>query len=385
MVNLSEESDEDEVMKNQSEKSNANIASSWQSVTTKKRKRIESPKKTKRIDSRDIPTISSNNNRYAELDIEEDNEDNNEKTTPKPPPIYIPNVQNINLMITKLSDIISSTEFSYKSLREGQVRLMIKSVDSYRKIIKYLDTCNINFHTYQLKQERAYRVVIKGLHPTTPPEDIKAELLSLGHSVRSVTNVRSRVSKEPLSMFYVDLDPDPKNKSIYETNYINHAVVKIEPPLRTNDLVQCYRCQQFGHTKAYCKKPYRCVKCGLDHPTIECKKAIDTPPRCVHCMLNHTANYKGCRVYQNLVSNRINNQSQHSNTQRNYNVTKNSTDFPQLNNSYNCQANQNRFNVSFSETVRASNVNQDSRLDRLEKMVENLMNMMSMLMTKLCN
>ena len=54
-------------------------------------------------------------------------------------------------------------------------------------------------------------------------------------------------------MFFVDLDPNPINKAIYEIKYINPTVIKIEPPRRTNDLMQCHRCQQFGHTKAYCK------------------------------------------------------------------------------------------------------------------------------------
>ena len=91
---------------------------------------------------------------------------------------------------------------------------MIKSVDAYRKVIKYLEGSNINFHTYQLKQERSYRVVIKGIHHTTPTEDIKAQLIVKGYPVRSVTNVKSRVSKDPLSMFFVDLDPNPNNKTI---------------------------------------------------------------------------------------------------------------------------------------------------------------------------
>lgn len=262
---------------------------------------------------------------------------------------------------------------------------MIKDVESYRNVIKYLENSKINYHTYQLKQERSYRVVVKGLHPTTPTEDIKAELLHQGHSVRSVVNIKSRVSKEPLSMFFVDLDPNPNNKTIYETKYICHALVKIEPPLRANDLVQCHRCQQFGHTKSYCKRPFRCVKCGMDHPTVECKKTIDTPPRCVHCLMNHTANYRGCRVYQSIVSNRTNRQQQYSNVHGHFNFNLNSKEYPRLGNEINNNLNQNKFTTSFSEAVKSSNGNDNSRLDRLEKMMENLMNIISMLMAKLCN
>ena len=86
---------------------------------------------------------------------------------------------------------------------------------------------NISFHTYQLKQEKAYRIVVKGLHHTTSTEDIKAELILLGHQVRSIINVKSRSTKEPLSMFFVDLDPNPNNKKIYEIKHLNNAIVKV--------------------------------------------------------------------------------------------------------------------------------------------------------------
>ena len=64
-------------------------------------------------------------------------------------------------MINNLSKLIKSENYSYKSMRDGQVRLMIKDIQSYRVVVKYLDDTTINFHTYQLKQERAFRVVVK--------------------------------------------------------------------------------------------------------------------------------------------------------------------------------------------------------------------------------
>lgn len=399
MVNLSDESSEDamdmqsgskDIDDNAKEMPNNNNDTSddakliWQSVPSTKRKRIESPQKQqKRVNSYDQPSTSSNN-RYAALDNEDEDAEENQEATQKPPPIYIPNVKNINNMVIELSKVISYTEFSYKSLREGQVRLMIKSVDAYRKVVKYLDSSKLNFHTFQLKQERSYRVVIKGLHHTTPTEDIKAQLIARDYPVRTVTNAKSRASKEPLSMFFVELDPNPNNKTIYDLKHINHAIVKIEPPKRTNDLVQYHRCQQFGHTKSYCKNQFRCVKCGMDHSTAECKKTLDSPPRCVHCLLNHTASYKGCQVYQNLVANRSTRQRTYLNGQRNSNFNMNSNEYPQLSGAANTQPNQNKFNVSFSDAVRTSNSSESSRMDRLEKMMENLMNIMSMLMTKLC-
>lgn len=369
-VNLSEESSDD-------------ADSIWQSVPTK-RKQTESPKlhQQKRRTLLNLEN-STSTNKFSVLDNEAETEviiDN--ETTPKPPPIYIPNVLNITQMIKKLLTIVANSEFNYKSLREGQVRLMVKTVDSYRKVVNYLESEKINFHTYQLKQERSFRIVMKGLHHSTPTEDIKAELLLLGHDVRSVVNVKSRVSKEPLSMFFIDLDPKINNKDVYNIKHLNRALVKVEPPVRTNDLVQCHRCQMFGHTKTYCKRPFRCVKCGMDHSTAQCTKSMETPPRCVHCLSNHTASYKGCKVYQDLVSKRPSRQKLIANQRNNFVINPN--EYPHLNGFSNDDSNNHKYNVSYSEAVRKSDFNHTSRLEKLENMMENLMNMMSMLMAKLC-
>ena len=371
--------------------------SNWQTITTTKRKQTESPKVLKkkpatrdqqvsinisRTQQTNAGTSTSNqNNRFDALSID-DEEATQEEIIPKPPPIFIPNVNNIYTMITKLKNVISSEEFNYKSVKHDEIRLMIKSIDSYRKVIKYFDSLSIVYHSFQLKQERAFRVVIKGLHSSTPIDDIKAELISRGHPVRSITNIKSRITKEPLSMFFVDLNPSPDNKKIYDIKHINHAVVRVEPPKRSFEVVQCHRCQQFGHTKSYCKKPYRCVKCGMDHPTAECKKTSDTPPRCVHCLMNHTSSYRGCKVYQNMVGNRRNHHSSNQNNNRNFHY--NASEFPNLKSHNNDPQFENRGEYSYANATRTQSYD-ITRLERLERMMENIMNMMSMILNKQCN
>jgi hypothetical protein len=61
------------------------------------------------------------------------------------------------------------------------------------------------------------------------------------------------------------------------------------------------RCQQYGHPRSYCNRPYVCVKCGGSHSTNSCKKSKDAPVTCALCGGNHTANYKGCAYYQTLI------------------------------------------------------------------------------------
>lgn len=62
---------------------------------------------------------------------------------------------------------------------------------------------NIIHHTYQLKQDRAYRVVPKQLHDT--------EKIKLSWASRAAKAVKSGITKEALSIFFVDLEPTTNN------------------------------------------------------------------------------------------------------------------------------------------------------------------------------
>ena len=78
----------------------------------------------------------------------------------------------------------------------------------------------------------------------------------------------------------------------------------MEEPKQRAGVVQCHRCQNFGHSKSYCNHPPRCVKCSKTHLTSECQKPEGSTPKCVHCKGDHPANYSRCEVYLDLLKRR---------------------------------------------------------------------------------
>ncbi|PNF25676.1 hypothetical protein B7P43_G16268, partial [Cryptotermes secundus] len=100
----------------------------------------------------------------------------------------------------------------------------------YRKMVREFKTQQIYYHTYQLKEDIAFRIVIHYLHHPTNIEDIKQELAELGHRVRNIINIHHRSTKEPLNLFFVDLEPAPNNKTNYDITGLQNRIVKIEPP-----------------------------------------------------------------------------------------------------------------------------------------------------------
>jgi len=143
-------------------------------------------------------------------------------------------------------------------------------------------------------------VVLRNLHHSLPPNEIQPDLETLGHTVRNVLNIRHRVTKEPLPLYFVDLEPHYNNKSIYDLKFLCNMKIIVEAPRKKNHIVQCTWCQFYGHTNSYCSRPHVCVNCGDEHNTTLCTKDPAAPATCALCGGEHPASYKGCIIYKNL-------------------------------------------------------------------------------------
>jgi hypothetical protein len=223
-----------------------------------------------------------------------------EAPVPKPPPIFVHDIVKIKGLTQQL-ELTARNGYVLKILHNNQVKIQPKAPEFYTAIIKFLADSKAAFHTFQMKQDRSYRVVLKNMHPSADVEDIKAELMSKNHIVRNIHNIRDRVTKKPLPMFFVELAPNANNREIYDIEFILQCRIRFEPPHQKREVVQCLNCQMYGHTKRFCNHNPRCVKCAGDHSTSDCSRKVRSEDvKCVLCKGDHPANYKGCTVYKDI-------------------------------------------------------------------------------------
>jgi flagellin-like hook-associated protein FlgL len=155
-----------------------------------------------------------------------------------------------------------------------------------------------------LKEDKPFVLFIRHLHHTTDTTDIATELRNLGHFPSRITNVqiKKRIEEKQalisLPLFRVELEPRKNNNELLDVEYILYTKVKVELPRPIKEVPQCKRCQSIGHSKNYCTKAAKCVKCGENHLTSVCSKPKSAPCKCANCGGNHTANYKGCPAYK---------------------------------------------------------------------------------------
>ena len=307
---------------------------------------------------------------------------------PPPPTIFIDDVIDIQTMIKSIDKDINKEDYKLK-INNSQVKILSTNPDSYRKLTKLLKTLNANFHTYQLKQERPFRVVLRNIHHSANLDELKFELLKHGHEVTNISNIRHRISKNPLSLFFIDLKQRPNNKQIYSINRLMNSVVKFESPSIKKEVVQCKRCQRYRHTQKYCNHNFRCVKCAGIHPTDQCTKSSETPAKCILYQGEHPANYKGCSAYKTLYTNKYPKPRVKEITNQVLSPKKFST--PSISYAQAVQGNQNnpKIHSDHSQNSVPSSQNTDN-FSRLEKLIEkqseqinNLLSLLTLIMDKL--
>jgi hypothetical protein len=233
----------------------------------------------------------------------------------RPPPFFIKKDNAKSTMDNILSKLEVSKELKpiYVTMNNGTVKILTKTEEIFRKVRNILDDQKTEYHCHQLKSDKPYRIVVRGLHPETNPEEIKDEFAQHGHIAEKITNIivhkkarpddkDSPKIKIPLPLFFVDLTPKTNNKEAYEIKYLAYQKVRIEEPKsRAYSVVQCKNCQELHHTRNFCKKQSRCVKCGGTHATSSCQKPKTTKPKCAGCGGPHTANWKGCPIFKAAI------------------------------------------------------------------------------------
>lgn len=267
--------------------------------------RVPVPRNPKRKKLSESPPPIATTNRYGELpvDLTEDGEnDPPPRKIVKPPPIVLYGIEDVNKLTELLKTVAETEDFTYKIVNRNQLRVSSTTTETYKRLTELVREHGLIGHTFNRKDKRNYRLVIKNLHPTTPVSAIKEEIELTGNSVvGEIINFKYGPEKKPSSTFFVNLLAGPENKAVKDLKYIYHQSVTIEDPRKRKYIAQCQRCQQYGHTKNYCMRPFRCVKCAQQHKTSECpKRDRSTPALCALCQGPHPANYKGCEVYRQI-------------------------------------------------------------------------------------
>lgn len=254
--------------------------------------------------------LISQNRYYLPTELEQKANDNKESqpgtshnATPrkiKIPPIFLHEADKIKYkeVVADINKLVTgSFTTSYNS---NILRINVSEEEDYKQLTKFYTINNLKYHTFQNPSDKPLSVVIKNVPLCLSTEEIKNELKDF--PIIKITRLINK-DKKPLPICAVDLTSNDDAKEIFKVNELYYTIVKVETRRKTS-VQQCFRCQNFGHTRNYCHLSPRCVKCTDNHLTSECQKRQNDPPICANCGEHHPANFRGCSSYLTYIENR---------------------------------------------------------------------------------
>ncbi|KAL4113853.1 hypothetical protein QTP88_017414 [Uroleucon formosanum] len=196
-----------------------------QNIVIKKAKLFKSINRFEILNQLDEPDLNLSS---QQLSFEQNNDISDEVFKP-PPPIFVRGVINYLDLCTALIELIGVDNFFCKTSAD-RLKIQTSNSESYRALIHFLKEQEAEFHTYQLKQDKPLRVVIRNLHPTTNVDTIKEELKVRLFEIRRVTNVLHKVTKIPIPLFFVDLELSIKSAEIFHLSSLYIRKSKSKSP-----------------------------------------------------------------------------------------------------------------------------------------------------------
>lgn len=241
---------------------------------------------------------ASRNNENVEADhISELQTQRTEPAQRDPPPIVVSGVTSTIRAVEDLKAAGIRT-FSIQKVRDG-IKIFPADMETHSNIKTFLTHSRTQFHTYSTgNRPQTQKFVLYGLDVDHDIEDVKTTLEEKARGILDVRRLRKSDQdgkKTDLPIVLLTTTMDTNISEIAEIRHINYVRFHIKPYKGRQSVLQCYRCQQFGHTKNYCARAVVCVRCAGTHLITECPRQT-TPLKCVNCKEAHVASFSGCKV-----------------------------------------------------------------------------------------
>lgn len=228
------------------------------------------------------------------------------KFPPLPPPIKVTNIKDVKILKPLIESVVPDANlFKIKAIKDSVWKVNTTTEESYKAVTGALNADeNIDWYTHENKNTRELRVMCRGLHPTTPIEDIITSLTDKGFKIANAVNILKKTrqpdgetKREGLFLHQLFFKHGENPERVYLIKDIANQIVKIEAcKIRPGVLVQCRRCQGYSHTHNHCRATPKCVKCAGQHLSTVCPQKFVNPPKCANCGQAHTANHKDCII-----------------------------------------------------------------------------------------
>lgn len=236
----------------------------------------------------------------------------------KVPPITVTDISMTNLIkhmkVSADSPVRDSGDIRYRLTRNG-IKILVNSVDDFKKVRDYLLHSKIRFFSHPLDEEKTIKYVMYGFYEIGVNElkQIFYDLELFPTQVSMLNINKKRYDGQCIYMLQFRLDQNVSLERLRTVRQIDGVCVRFDKYLRNQSgLTQCSNCLRFSHGARNCFLSPRCIRCGEEHASASCDKLIiprdpksTIPPaqvRCANCGGRHTANFEKCPERQKYLA-----------------------------------------------------------------------------------
>ena len=268
------------------------------------------------------PTTSQNFNRNSDV------------KNIKSPPVVVA-VSELKAFKSELTSFIPDVKVSYQIGKRGECRVFTDNLDGHKRLLQYLAEKKHKFYSFDTKDARPFKVVLKGLSNDQTLTEIRSEIAELVGFTPSQVILMKKKSNNNIhlgirpELYLVHFNRNEvKNLKIFEkAQFLFHVRVKWEHYKKHGvNLTQCRNCQKFGHGTRNCGLEAKCMICGnTSHTKDDCPVKETTGSfKCTNCGGNHKANFFNCPVREKILNAR----SRQANNGNNVNLQRPSSNLP---------------------------------------------------------
>lgn len=234
----------------------------------------------------------------------------------KPPPLILQGRKYTHKSLMDTCEAYANQDFDIKYTKNSTI-IITKTQDAYRNIQTQLNKDDAHYYTYTPKNEKQHGFVLKGLQDAPTIDEIKSHLMAENIPIIQIYKMKN-ISADN----YIVITEGNITLAHLQSNIkaINHTIVHWERHRNQKVMIQCRRCQAWGHAQSNCYLTPKCLKCAQNHLTYACdikEKTEETTKRikCANCAGNHPANSVECQSYLDRL-NYINNKKAHTQAEK---------------------------------------------------------------------
>jgi hypothetical protein len=279
---------------------------------TKMKKRLQKGTKNDKMDD-PVPTqnkfqplsdhedsdIDDQNSEAELMEDDEEVEQSDNVKTEKPPPIIMHAKYDYKEIITFCKEH-TKAGVNIKYTKDKTI-IFANEINDFKNLKKELQSAEkTQWHTYATKDERTHGFVIYGLQNRPDEEEVKEDLIKKNINCKTVYKMKN--TNTPLYVVITD-NKTTLNEVQEKVRTVQQVVVNWKKLINKKEIIQCHKCQSWGHSAANCFAKTKCLKCAGQHLTSECKLRKDNEAdqqkiKCANCGERHLANSTECPTYQ---------------------------------------------------------------------------------------